>query len=94
THFNNKIIVPYAVTADFQKVIYAYHGEHRGFNKSFNLIPYDTEVSQIRQRMCVSELSILAKKHHVTTPSVNIVSQGVKRFLTRKNMETNGEIKK
>ncbi|HAM3240422.1 TPA: hypothetical protein IBI57_004980, partial [Escherichia coli] len=93
-HFNNKIIVPYAVTADFQKVIYAYHGEHRGFNKSFNLIPYDTEVSQIRQRMCVSELSILAKKHHVTTPSVNIVSQGVKRFLTRKNMETNGEIKK
>ncbi|EBU9316446.1 hypothetical protein ATT74_25900 [Salmonella enterica subsp. enterica serovar Panama] len=78
-----KLFVPWAATCDCLKVIYARHGEHRGFNSGYGLRRYDTFVSQQRQRFCTSELGFIALNGMFTQPSVNIVSSGVKKYLLR-----------
>ncbi|EEO7838378.1 hypothetical protein G6C41_005292 [Salmonella enterica] len=78
-----KLFVPWAATYDCLKVVYARHGEHRGFNSGCGLRRYDTFVSQQRQRFCTSELGFIALNGMFTQPSVNIVSSGVKKYLLR-----------
>lgn len=77
------IFVPWAVTHDCRKVIYAHYGEHRGFNSivGAQLRPYDTFVSQQRQKLCTSALGMIALSNFFTHAAVKKVSAGVRTFL-------------
>ena len=51
--------VPWGLTAD-QRVVYARTGEHTGWRGGGGLRPYDSQVSQMRRRLCQSELGLIA----------------------------------
>lgn len=74
--------VPWGITDDDSRVIYAELGANRERpRQDSGILPYDIATSQSRRRLCQSELGVHALNPMIVGDSVQKVSRGVKRYL-------------
>lgn len=76
--------VPWAVTPDGRRVVYAVHGAHRSRPNRGGLRAYDTATSKERRRNAESALGMLALNNQgVSLPAIRKVSDGLRDYYDR-----------